>query len=86
MFIAALRRNVLSLSLFHSLFGEAPKSAREGACAPQMEIGAFAECGRNFDEMTRRYETATSRASDAGEGATIRLVFAVAYCRRNFFT
>ena len=66
--------------------GEAPKSAREGACAPQMEIGAFAECGRNFDEMTRRYETATSRASDAGEGATIRLVFAVAYCRRNFFT
>src|SRR5438067_13372623 len=44
LFIAALRRNVLSLSLFHSLFGEAPKSAREGACAPQMEIGAFAEC------------------------------------------
>ena len=34
----------------------------------------------------RRYEAATSRTSDAGEGATIRLVFAVAYCRRNFFT
>ncbi len=62
---------------------ESAVGAKQEQAVPQLKFG-------NKKVITglarRRYETATSRASDAGEGATIRLVFAVAYCRRNFFT
>jgi hypothetical protein len=62
---------------------ESAVGAKQEQAVPPLEFGnnkVIAGLAR------RRYETATSRASGAEEGATIRLVFAVAYCRRNFFT
>src|SRR5438874_7562002 len=60
----ALRpREALSLSLCQTLFGEAPKSAREGACAPQNKTQRSQVTGRNSDKTRHRELLSLLRAS-----------------------
>ena len=60
----ALRpREALSLSLCQTLFGEAPKSAREGACALQNKTQRSQVTGQNSDKTRHRELLSLLRAS-----------------------